>query len=181
MTVTRADRNMIFELGGERPLDRIRDIWTQAEPRERALLAQGPLFIGRVLDEYKSEFRRGDFLIRNVMGSDAAGGFIAVDDIVEVGETIQFHVRDPESADEDLQDVLARAPTSCAGALLFTCNGRGTNLFDEPDHDANAVSKSLGGVPLAGFFANGELGPVAGRNFLHGHSASIATFVDSGE
>lgn len=174
--ITRADRNLIFELGGQRPVDRIRDIWSKVEPAERALMASGPLFIGRVVDEYKSEFGRGDFVVRAVMGADAEHGFVAVADVVEVGETIQFHVRDPQAADEDLRHMLevVRAPAS--GALLFTCNGRGSNMFDEMDHDAAAVHKGLGDVPLAGFFANGEIGPLSGRNFLHGHSASVAIF-----
>ncbi|HVL33407.1 MAG TPA: FIST N-terminal domain-containing protein [Actinomycetota bacterium] len=177
MTVTRADRNILFELGGERPLDRVRDVWTNSSPRDRSLIQSG-LQIGRVVDEYKTDFERGDFLIRPVVGSDAESGFIAVGDVLEIGETVQFHVRDPETADEDLRhhiDVLDGRP---AGALLFTCNGRGTNLFAEPDHDAGLIAKSWG-IPVAGLFCAGELGPVGGRNFLHGQTASVALFCDT--
>ncbi len=38
------------------------------------------------------------------------------------------------------------------------------------------VRTSSGG--LAGFFAAGEIGPVAGRNALHAFTASMAVFVD---
>ncbi|MFA5891982.1 MAG: FIST N-terminal domain-containing protein [Actinomycetota bacterium] len=176
MIITRADRNLIFELGGQRPVDRIRDIWSKVEPAERALMANGPLFIGRVVDEYKTDFGRGDFVVRNVMGADAEKGFIVVADVVEVGETIQFHVRDPRAADEDLRQMLGSVSSPTSGALLFTCNGRGSNMFEEQDHDAAAVHKGLGEVPLAGFFANGEIGPLSGQNFLHGHTASLAIF-----
>lgn len=177
--VTRADRNIIFELAGQRPIDRIRDIWNTAEPSERALMQAG-LFIGRVVDEYKAtEFDRGDFLIRTVVGADPEAGFVAVGDVVNIGETVQFHVRDPGSADEDLRDLIGGVSSAPAGALLFTCNGRGSNMFEEPDHDASIVSAGLGGAPLAGFFANGEVGPVGGKNFLHGHTASVALFVDT--
>ena len=176
-TITRADRNMIFELAGGRPVERINEIWTNASPRERALMQNG-LFLGRVADEYKTEFSAGDFVVRNVVGADAETGVVAVGDVVGVGETVQFHVRDPEAADDALHTLLTSLDVTPAGALLFTCNGRGSNMFDEPDHDAAMVSKVLG-TPLAGFFANGELGPIGSRNFWHSFTASIALFVDS--
>jgi small ligand-binding sensory domain FIST len=176
-TITRADRNIIFEIAGQRPVDRIRDIWTRSDPRDRTLMQEG-LQIGRVVDEYKIEFDRGDFLIRPVVGADAETGVVAVGDVMNIGETVQFHVRDPETADEDLRHMIESVRMRPAGALLFTCNGRGTNLFAEPDHDAKLLSEGFG-VPLAGLFCAGELGPVGGRNFLHGQTASVALFVDT--
>lgn len=175
-TITRADRNMIFEIAGESPIDRIRRIWSKANPRERSLMQAG-LKIGRVVDEYKSDFGPGDFLIRPVTGADAEGGFIAVGDVVEVGQTVQFHIQDPETADADMTAAL-RAVEGASGALLFSCNGRGTNLFTEPNHDIASVNRWLG-VPTVGMFCAGEMGPVGGRNFLHGLSASLAVFCDS--
>jgi small ligand-binding sensory domain FIST len=176
-TITRADRNMIFELAGGRPVERINEIWTNASPRERALMQNG-LFLGRVVDEYRTDFNRGDFVIRNVVGADAETGVVAVGDVVSVGETVQFHVRDPAAADEDLRELLGRVDRLPEGVLLFTCNGRGSNMFVEPDHDAALISKMLG-APLAGFFANGELGPIGSKNFWHSFTASMALFVDS--
>jgi small ligand-binding sensory domain FIST len=176
--ITRADRNMIFELAGERAVDRISAIWSNASPKERSLMQNDGLFLGRVVNEYKTDFGRGDFVVRNVVGADAETGVVAVGDVVSVGETVQFHVRDPEAADEDLHDLLVGIDSAPAGALLFTCNGRGSNMFGEPDHDAAMITKVLG-TPLAGFFANGELGPVGARNFWHSFTASLALFVDS--
>ena len=90
-------------------------------------------------------------------------------------DIMQFHVRDAASADEDLRDLLAASAGSRpAGALVFTCNGRGMRLFDEPHHDARCVRECLGSVPTAGFFAQGEIGPIGDRTFLHGFTASIA-------
>lgn len=176
-TITRADRNIIFEIAGQRPVDRIRDIWTRSDARDRTLMQEG-LQIGRVVDEYKADFDRGDFLIRPVVGADAETGVVAVGDLMNVGETVQFHVRDPDTADEDLRHTLEGIDARAAGALLFTCNGRGMNLFQQPDHDAKLISEGLG-APLAGLFCAGELGPVGGRNFLHGQTASLALFVDT--
>lgn len=178
VTITRADRNTIFELAGKRPIDILGEVWRQADPRDRALLQQGPQ-IGRLVDEYKDDPGPGDFLIRPVMGGDSESGVIAVGDMVEVGETIQFHVRDPKAADEDLDRHLEQIGVRPEAAVLFTCNGRGTNMFDEPDHDASAISRILG-IPLVGMFCSGELGPVGGRNFMHGQTASVAVFYDSG-
>lgn len=176
-TVTRAERNVIFELAGQPPLKRIRDTYMAADAEGQLLMQQG-LHVGRVVDEYKSEFTRGDFLIRSVMGTDPETGAIAVGDRVDIGETIQFHVRDATSADEDLRELVASVEPRPAAALLFTCNGRGTHMFDVPDHDVTTIQRGFGGIPLAGFFCAGELGPIGGKNFVHGFTASIALFTE---
>lgn len=174
-TVTGAERNVIVELAGLPPVERLRDLWIEASPDERTLIQRG-LHIGRVVDEYKTEFERGDFLIRNVMGADETTGAMAVGDLVSVGETVQFHVRDAATADEDLRGAAASVPPP-AGALLFTCNGRGSHLFGMPDHDASVLTAAWN-APLAGMSCSGEIGPVGGRAFLHGFTASLALFYD---
>ena len=179
-TTTRADGNVIFELGGRPPLERLRDLAAALPTSDRELLAQG-VHLGMVIDEYQAEPGQGDFLIRGVAGVDPESGAIAVGDEVVVGQTVQFHVRDAGSADEDLRRTLERAAAAlgtrrAAGALLFTCNGRGSRLFAEPDHDAGLLAEVLGKIPVAGFFCAGELGPVGGQNFLHAYTASIALF-----
>lgn len=175
-TVTGAERNVLLELGGRSPVERLQETFLQAGEADRAAMQRG-LHVGRVVDEYKTEFRRGDFLVRNVIGADEESGAVAVGDHVSVGEVVQFHVRDASSADEDLRGMIATVERP-AGALLFTCNGRGSHLFGVPDHDARIVTETLA-VPLAGFFCAGELGPVGGRNFLHGFTASLALFYES--
>ena len=179
-TTTRADGNVIFELGGRSPLERLRDLAAALPTSDRELLAQG-VHLGMVIDEYQAEPGQGDFLIRGVAGVDPESGAIAVGDEVAVGQTVQFHVRDAGSADEDLRRTLEREAAAlgtrrAAGALLFTCNGRGSRLFAEPDHDAGLLAEVLGKIPVAGFFCAGELGPVGGQNFLHAYTASIALF-----
>jgi small ligand-binding sensory domain FIST len=176
LVITKAERNVIYELAGEPALERLLEmVKAGMSERDIALINQG-LHMGLVIDEHKAEFGRGDFLVRNVLGADQTNGAIAVGDVVEVGTTVQFHVRDAESADEDLRQLLDDREAN--GALIFTCNGRGTRLFPEPNHDAEVVGDLLHEPPLAGFFAAGELGPVGGRNFLHGFTASLALFED---
>jgi small ligand-binding sensory domain FIST len=178
-TVTRAEGNVIHELGGRPPLLRLQELADGLSPEDRTLLGRG-LFLGRPIDEYKVEPGRGDFLIRHVTGVDQRSGALAVGDQIEVGETIQFHVRDAATADEDLRALLElEAVDPADGALLFTCNGRGSRLFPVFDHDASLISGKLGGLPLAGFNCAGEIGPVGGKNFLHGFTASVALFVDA--
>ena len=171
--VTRAEGNIVYELGGRPALERLQELAAALSDDERRLLSQG-VHLGRVIDESKTEFDRGDFLIRNVLGGDPQSGAIAVGDVVEVGSTAQFQVRDAASADEDLRHLIDGR--TAEGALLFTCNGRGTRLFGRPDHDAKVVSEGLPGAAVAGMFCAGELGPVGKRNFLHGFTASIALF-----
>lgn len=177
-TITRGGGNLIEELAGAPPLERIREVHAAADERTRVLMARG-LHIGRVIDEHQEEFERGDFLIRGVIGADRETGAVAVGDVVVVGETVRFHVRDAESADEDLRDLLEGVADAPVGVLLFTCNGRGTRLFGEPNHDAALVSQRLGHAPLAGFSCAGELGPVGPRTFLHGFTASLALLYEA--
>jgi small ligand-binding sensory domain FIST len=181
-TITRAERNVILELGGLTPVERVSQLYASLPNDDQQLLAQG-LLIGRVIDEHKLEPERGDFLIRSVIGADPSSGALVVGDAVKVGETVQFHVRDAASADEDLDAALTAARRelgnrTVSGALLFTCNGRGSRMFSTPSHDASLVANKLERLPLAGFFAAGELGPIGGRNFLHGFTASMVLFCD---
>jgi small ligand-binding sensory domain FIST len=174
--VTRAEQNVLFELGGSPAMQRIEELYAESSERDQLLIRRG-LHVGSAITETKPELGRGDFLIRNLLGVDRDTGAISVSDLIEVGRTVQFQVRDAESAREDLRVVLERErrarPDDIAGALLFSCNGRGQALFGQPDHDINAMHRAFGDVPVAGFFAAGEIGPVAGKNFLHGFTASI--------
>lgn len=171
--VTAAHDDTIVELGSRPALDRLGEVVDAADDEERALLARG-LHVGIVVDESKSEFARGDFLIRAVTGADHAAGTLRVGDRVPVGTTLQFHVRDAAAADDDLRSLLERRRG--VSALVFTCNGRGTGLFGAPDHDAGLVSAAVGDGPVAGMFCAGEVGPVGGVNHIHGFTASILLF-----
>jgi small ligand-binding sensory domain FIST len=179
-TITAADGTLILELGGRPPLTRLQELAAALPGPDQELLAAG-VHLGIVINEYLAEPRQGDFLIRGVVGADPESGAIAVAGEVELGQTVQFHVRDARSADEDLRRTLERECTVLgdrhpAGALLFTCSGRGSRMFPEPDHDTGLLAKTLGEIPVAGFFCDGELGPVGGKNFLHTFTASIAVF-----
>ncbi|HET8593327.1 MAG TPA: FIST N-terminal domain-containing protein [Solirubrobacterales bacterium] len=179
MTITSAEANVIAELAGKPAMERLGEVITALPERERELAAAGVL-IGLVIDENRPEYERGDFLARPIIGADRASGAIAIGEPVRVGQTVRLQVRDAASADADLREAL-RAQTQAlgsdgaAGALLFTCNGRGSHMFEVPDHDASAIEDSLG-APTAGFFCAGEIGPVGGRNFLHGFTATMAVF-----
>jgi small ligand-binding sensory domain FIST len=173
--VTRAERNVIEQIGGSPALVRLDELFGRLGEADRELVQQG-LHIGRVIDEHKPDFGRGDFLVRNVIGADRGTGAIAIGDVVPIGATVQFHVRDAASADEDLHSLLADVDGD--GALVFTCNGRGTRLFGRPDHDAQAVAPVVGGA-AAGMFCAGEIGPVGERSFVHGFTASLAIFRDA--
>jgi small ligand-binding sensory domain FIST len=174
MVVTRAKDNIIEQLGGKPALLALREVINDLSAEDQKLLQHG-LLIGRAISEYRETFRRGDFLVRNIIGADQDTGSLSMGDFVRVGQTIQFQVRDAATADEDLLAMLdGIAPP--AGALLFSCNGRGTNLFEVPNHDVRVTRGKLENPPVVGFFAAGEIGPVGGKNFIHGHTASLALF-----
>lgn len=176
-TITKARENVIYAIEGEPPLPHIQSLIERLAPSDRALLNNG-LFIGRAIDPTKLDQGRGDFLVRGLMGVDHESGAIVVGDHVHAGETIQFHLRDATTATEDLEMMLTPQTLfdQPSGALLFSCNGRGTRLYPHPNGDIKTIQGVLGGVNLAGFFCAGEIGPIGGKNFLHGQTASIALF-----
>jgi small ligand-binding sensory domain FIST len=177
LTVTRAERNVVYEIAGRPALDRLTELLESLDEEDLTMARQG-LHVGRVIDEHKAEFGRGDFLIRNVIGGDREVGALAVGDEIGIGDTVQFQVRDRRSADEDLRLLLDGHTAD--GALLFTCNGRGARLFGTPDHDARVVVQSIESTAVAGMFCAGEIGPVGDRTFLHGFTASVVLFGRSG-
>ncbi|HEY3116818.1 MAG TPA: FIST N-terminal domain-containing protein, partial [Chloroflexota bacterium] len=180
-TVTAVQRNVIQTLGGRPALDVLHET-LESLPADLRQRASRNLLTGLAMDEGKEQLAQGDFVIRNLVGVDPDAKAIAIGAMPQVGETLQFQIRDADAADEDLRRQLAAArehlgTTEVPGALLCTCNGRGVGLFGTADHDAKAVAESLGTVPLAGFFCNGEIGPVGGKVYLHGFTASLALFV----
>jgi small ligand-binding sensory domain FIST len=180
MTVTAAEGNVIRELAGVPALQKLQEILSLLPPEEQAMVAEG-LQLGIARDEYVEEHVQGDFLIRGLAGADEDTGGLVVGDLVPVGRTVRFQVRDASAADADLRETLESfratfAPGPVEGALLFSCNGRGAHLFGSADHDPQLVQSALAERGVAGCFAAGEIGPVGGRNFVHGFTASILAF-----
>jgi len=180
-TITRAERNFIHEIGN-RPAYQVLAETFNSLPAADQKKSRGNLFVGLAMNEYREEFHRGDFLIRNLMGADPKSGTIAVGALPRPGQTVQFQRRDAAASTEDITALLGRAREELAGqtvygACLCSCNGRGQHLFGEPSHDARHVQEQFGPIGLAGFFCNGEIGPVGEKNFLHGYTASLALFV----
>jgi len=172
-TVTRSNGPVVEEVGSRAALTRLQELALSLGPEDRALLARS-VHLGRVVDEHLIEHGRGDFLVRQVLGTRTASGGVVVGEHIPVGATVQFHLRDAATAHEDLVELLAGQQAS--GALLFSCTGRGSHLFGEPDHDARTVCELLGTDAVAGLFCVGEIGPVGFRSFLHGFTASVALF-----
>ena len=180
-TLTRVEHNLIRQIANRPAYAVLAETFQKLPPAEQQK-ARGNLFIGLVVNEYLEDFHRGDFLVRNLIGGDPNSGVLAVGATPRAGQTMQFQRRDAAAATEDMNELLSRAKKQLAdstiyGGCLCCCNGRGQNLFGHPNHDAELVEKQLGPLGLAGFFCNGEIGPVGQKNFLHGHTASLALFV----
>ena len=196
MIITRARGNLILELAGVKAVDAIREIVHNLSQHDKQLLGNG-LLLGRVINEHKSHFGRGDFLIRNIMGGDEESGAVAVADLVTAGQTVQLHLHDEQTAREDLSLLLdgQRLYEKPAGALLVSCTGRSEKFFEEPGYDAKTIAHAFdrvpdgaslakagaelntdSGIPLAGFFAAGEIAPIDDQIFQHGHTAVAGLF-----
>jgi small ligand-binding sensory domain FIST len=181
LEITSGEGRLIKQLGGRPALGALRAVLDRLDEGEREMLAEGMLLGIVVQSGYGDEHQHGDFLVRSVLGGDPETGTIAIGATIEEGQVVRIHARDAASADRDLNDALslrrrALGDDAPAGALMFTCNGRGRGMFGLPDHDASAVTGALGDIPTAGFFAAGEIGPVGGENFLHGFTATVAVF-----
>ena len=180
-TLTRVEKNLIHQIGNRPAYMVLHETFQKLSPDEQRK-AQNNLLIGLVVNEYREDFHRGDFLVRNLIGGDPHSGVLAVGALPRAGQMMQFQRRDAAAATEDMTELLDRARERLAGATIYggclcCCNGRGQGLFGGPDHDASLVQKHLGPLGLAGFFGNGEIGPVGGKSYLHGFTASLALFV----
>jgi len=184
MTVTECDRNTLLELDGRTTFEVLKELFGDLSDTDR-VLAQHSLFLGVVMDELKDSPKLGDYLIRNIMGIDPQKGALTIGDVLKEGQMVQFHLRDAATSAEDLAAMLDQymgtAPRfSEAGALLFSCLGRGAMLYGSPDHDTDMFRDKVGQIPLTGFFCNGEIGPVGGSTYLHGYTSSFGIFRPKG-
>ena len=189
MKITKCHRNILIELDKRRALEVLSELFESADDSEKQLIKTS-LLLGLVTDPFKEgEPKTGDFLIRNLMGMDAEKGVLAISAMLREGQTVQFHLRDAQAASSDLDAMLRRystenlnalngesLPPPARGALLFSCLGRGKHLYGRADHDTEAFLAQVGDIPLAGFFCNGEIGPVAGATHIHGFTSCFGIF-----
>ncbi len=182
-TITKADNNVIHELAFVSAIDALKEALDELTPAQKENV--GPaIFAGIAMDEYDSERRRGDFLIRNLIGMNPEDGSIAIGEHVEVGQTIQFNRRTPDAAHADLEQTTAALRERLLGrdpafGLYFNCLGRGFGLYGQPDHDIQTIRSDIGAFPLIGFFGNAEFAPVGGRNFVHSYTGGLVVFTES--
>jgi small ligand-binding sensory domain FIST len=180
MFVTKCQGNILWELDGQPAVHVLHGLY-QTLPAADQELARHSLFLGMVMNEHQHEYRQGDFLIRNIIGMDTERGVLAVAATPRENAVVQFHLRDAHTSAQDLDHLLSGYRTATEGsppqgALLFSCLGRGLQLYGKPDHDTGAFRAALGDVPLGGFFCNGEIGPVQGTTFLHGYTSAFGLF-----
>ena len=181
LQVTKAERNIILELDEKVPLMVLRNLISSLSEEDRTL-AQHSLFVGLAMDEFRINLHSGDFLIRNILGVDPKAGAIAISDRIRAGQRLQFHLREAEASSQDLENLLQEyqnenentSQPSPVGALMFTCLGRGTGLYGQPNFDSQLFSRYLHDIPVGGCFCGGEIGPVSGRTFLHGYTSVFA-------
>ena len=180
MTITRCQEHFLLELDHRPSVEVLLELYHSLSPEDQELLNHA-LHLGLASSELQEEFGHGDFLIRNIARIGRDPDFIAIGDHLRQGQTVQFHLRDAHTAAEDLQLMLGRyrtrpAPTPLAGALLFTCTGRGKYLYERPNHDSDMFLQQMGAIPLAGFFCGGEIGQVGASTYLHGYTSSFGIF-----
>jgi len=180
-TLTRVEQNLIHQIANRPAYTVLAETFQKLPPADQQK-ARGNLLIGLVVNEYLEDFHRGDFLVRQLIGGDPNSGILAVGALPRAGQTMQFQRRDATAATEDMSELLVRTKNGLGGAPVYggclcCCNGRGKNLFGVANHDAALIQKQLGPLTLAGFFCNGEIGPVGEKSFLHGFTAALALFV----
>ena len=179
LTVTQAERNVLLKLGSRPAYDVLSDVYKDLSDAEREQ-AKGHLFAGIAVSEYLEEYKRGDFLVRNIIGADPNSGAVAINAVPRVGQTLQYQLRDSRVANDELRRLLGAQSAGHAAApyagFLCTCHGRGRGLFGDANHDAALINEFFPTMPLAGLFANVQIGPVGERSFAHGYTAALALF-----
>ena len=180
--VTEAEHNIIHKIGNRPILEVLRDTLEEMSKQEQKQ-AQGNVFIGLVMDEYKPSFGTGDFLVRNLAAIDPQTGAVAIATPLQVGQNLQFQIRDGQTASIDFETLLRQKVEQIGtrklyGACLCNCIGRGSALYGVPNHDLNTLHQILPDLPVAGLFCNGEFGPAKRQTRLHGYAASLGLFVD---
>jgi len=175
MVVNRCQGNVILELDRKKPLQVLSELYASLEADDRELFHHS-LHVGIEMDRARMTVEPGEFLMRNFIGVDPEEGSVIVGAPIEAWQVVQFFLRDAHAAEEELRSLLGRPRATPAGALLFSCLGRGQHFFGRADHDTDLFRRSVGPVPLGGFFCNGEIGPVGGRTFLHGYTSSFGLF-----
>jgi small ligand-binding sensory domain FIST len=177
--ITGAEENVLTSIGSMPAYERLSESIEGLSKEEQRTVGRN-LFAGFAADEYRDDFRTGDFVIRNVLGTDPESGTVELAAYPRVGQTFQFQLRDAAAAGEELEHQLAMKaregirPFACAA---FLCRGRGASLFGRPNHDAEAIGRHFGALPIAGLFCNGEVGPAGQSNFVHGYTAAVGLFV----
>ncbi len=176
-TITQADENLVYALGSRPAYEILSETFNGLSHDEKER-ARGNLFAGLAASEYVADLKRGDFLVRNLLGADPQTGAVAIGARARTGQTLQYQLRDKITAHADLVELARINEQGCQpfASLVFSCNGRGHRFFGVPDHDAATLAEIFGPVPSAGFFCNGEIGPIGNASYLHGYTASVALF-----
>lgn len=181
MFITKCQKNILFELNNQPIRDVLQELFQGLSEDEQRLFRQ-ELFLGIEMKPKEEAYQQGDFLIRNILGFDQQMSGMSVGALLEETSVVQFHLRDATTSTQDLENCLERyrkenpKDLNPAGALLFSCLGRGSYLYGAPNHDSNLFQAKMGSVPLAGFFCNGEIGPVSGQTFVHGYTSCFGLF-----
>jgi len=187
MMVTQGERNVILQIDGRPPLEKLEHTLKALSKRERTL-AENSLFIGiRGQSDVSLQSILGGpevpdssaYVIRNLVGLDPRKGALVLASPVRAGQTIQFHLRDARSSAQDLHASLEdyqRQGVQPRGGLLFSCLGRGQYLYKKNNHDSDEFHRRFPAAALGGFFANGEIGPVGQTSYIHGYTSCFAMF-----
>ena len=177
MFVTRHHGQLILELDGQPALRCLDAMITELSADDREHV-RNRLVLGLATTPDQEIYDQGDFLVRDLVGIEPDSGAIgvAVSDL-KPNQVVQFHVRDPQTASEELAEVLDdHVYAEPRGGLLFSCRGRGRIFYGKPNHDSDLLREKLGPVPVGGFFASGEIGPIAGRSWLHTYTSAFGLF-----
>ena len=176
LEVTKCDNVLLEEVGGQPTLDYIRNLADVLSGRERELLQQS-LFVGVEMDLIKADLNHGDYLIRNIRGINPDNGSLVVGEHLQQGQSVRFHIRDPESSQKELEEITEKlaiklASRKCHGMLVFSCLGRVKEFYKEDSVDVKLIHRINKQAPLAGFFCSGEIGQVSGNTYIHGYTAT---------
>lgn len=170
--VSDCEQNVVRSLDGRPALDVFKEDIGEVLSRDLQRVG-GYIFVGLPIPGSDT----GDYVVRNLVAIDPDKRELIIGDAVYPGQQLQFCRRDGSSAWEDLQRAInalkARVSSPIKGALYYSCLGRGRYLFGENSEELRFIQEQLGNVPLAGFFANGEIA----KDQLYGYTGVLTVFL----
>jgi small ligand-binding sensory domain FIST len=179
LEITQASGYDVISLGSQPALN----VLARELPLESRELERIPLHLlmaGVVFGEPSTAVAEGRFRLAPIIATNTDDRSVTLSVRLEPGERMFWAVRQPLAAERDMRLTIdrlqSRMDAAPAFGLMFPCMGRGPYFYGGIDRDLELVKQRYPGMPLIGFYGNGEIGRLNGTNQLFQYAAVLGLF-----